>query len=230
MPMGNFIYSKFNNFSNSAIKLMTNCLPEMTIGNKRVLKGIKWVGEHISSPQNRLILGASALLSQPFIDLYNKKVDEDTRRSSAARTVAKILAGTTSGFLVRYYSIKAIEKMTQIPSKSKKFYQTVFTPNPKLVKITARKLSQYKKTIGSLLALWVMLITNFLFDAPVTKKLTNKFIPIFARKNDNKKSYPKNYQLNNLERFLKIPSQNKNQSSNLIVQKVNSINIGGQNA
>lgn len=72
---------------------IVNIVPEMTISNEKTLKGLKWVGEKVSSPENRLILGVTALMSQPFIDLNNKKVDEDTRKVSAARTVAKLLQG-----------------------------------------------------------------------------------------------------------------------------------------
>lgn len=73
------------NYSSSvsrAFRRVWNKVPSVTIANKKALKGIKWVGEHISSPENRLILGVSALMSQPFIDLSNKRVDEETRKTS----------------------------------------------------------------------------------------------------------------------------------------------------
>ena len=127
-------------------------------------------------------------MSQPFIDLHNKRVDEETRKSSAARTVAKIIAGTTSGFFVRYYTIKAVEKMTQMPAKGLKAWQTVFTPSPNLVKLGQEMLNKYKNTVGSLLALGIMLCTNFLFDAPVTKSLTNKFIALNKDQADKKRA------------------------------------------
>lgn len=170
--------------SDRVINKIVSKLPELCISNDKILRGIKWTGEHISSPQNRLILGVSALLSQPYIDLFNRRVDEDTRKTSASRTAAKIIAGTTSGFFVRYYTIKIIEKMTKMPSKTKKCWETFFTPSPELVKLSGKMLSQYKNTIGSILALVVMLFTNFLFDAPVTKFLTNKFISKFVNKGD----------------------------------------------
>ena len=37
-------------------------------------------------------------------------------------------------------------------------------------------MNQYKKALGSFVALLVMLITNFAIDAPLTKFLTNKFV------------------------------------------------------
>ena len=156
---------------------IVNIVPEMTISNEKTLKGLKWVGEKVSSPENRLILGVTALMSQPFIDLNNKKVDEDTRKVSAARTVAKIIAGTTTGVLIRSGCIHAIDAFTKLPTeitpdmKFKKL-RTLFTPSSGILK----DLNQYKKSLGTILSLGVMVVTNFLLDAPLTKFLTNKFV------------------------------------------------------
>lgn len=156
---------------------IVNIVPEMTISNEKTLKGLKWVGEKVSSPENRLILGVTALMSQPFIDLNNKKVDEDTRKVSAARTVAKIIAGTTTGVLIRSGCIHAIDSFTKLPTeitpdmKFKKL-RTLFTPSVGILK----DLNQYKKSLGTILSLGVMVVTNFLLDAPLTKFLTNKFV------------------------------------------------------
>ena len=156
---------------------IVNIVPEMTISNEKNLKGLKWVGEKVSSPENRLILGVTALMSQPFIDLNNKKVDEDTRKVSAARTVAKIIAGTTTGVLIRSGCIHAIDAFTKLPTeitpnmKFKKL-RTLFTPSAGILK----DLNQYKKSLGTILSLGVMVVTNFLLDAPLTKFLTNKFV------------------------------------------------------
>ena len=45
-------------------------------------------------------------MSQPFIDASNKNVDEKTRKVSVARTIAKIIAGTLTGYFVRKGCIK----------------------------------------------------------------------------------------------------------------------------
>lgn len=156
---------------------IVNIVPKMTISNEKTLKGLKWVGEKVSSPENRLILGVTALMSQPFIDLNNKKVDEDTRKVSAARTVAKIIAGTTTGVLIRSGCIHAIDAFTKLPTeitpdmKFKKL-RTLFTPSAGIL----QDLNQYKKSLGTILSLGVMVVTNFLLDAPLTKFLTNKFV------------------------------------------------------
>lgn len=156
---------------------IVNIVPKMTISNEKTLNGLKWVGEKVSSPENRLILGVTALMSQPFIDLNNKKVDEDTRKVSAARTVAKIIAGTTTGVLIRSGCIHAIDAFTKLPTEitpDMKFknLRTLFTPSAGILK----DLNQYKKSLGTILSLGVMVVTNFLLDAPLTKFLTNKFV------------------------------------------------------
>ena len=57
-------------------------IPEAVYSDKKMVNGIKKTGEKISSAEQRLILGASALMSQPFIDANNKRVDEKTRKVS----------------------------------------------------------------------------------------------------------------------------------------------------
>ena len=131
----------------------------------------------MSSAENRLILGASALMTQPFIDAANKDVDQETRRYSICRTVAKVIAGTVTGYTIRKLCIKSIDAFTKLPTeinpqaKFKKLRSSLLPT----VKHTAEELSQYKNALGTLMALGVMLFTNFLIDAPLTKFLTNKF-------------------------------------------------------
>ena len=147
-----------------------------TVNGEKALERIKWIGEHISTPENRLILGISALMSQPFIDAANKNVDEKTRRYSVARTIAKIIAGTVTGVTIRKLCIKAVDAFTveniTAAMKHPKLRQCLLPT----IEHTAEQLKQYKNTVGSLAALGVMLFTNFLIDVPLTKYLTNKFV------------------------------------------------------
>ncbi len=152
-------------------------IPQMTVKGERANKAIKWIGKNISSPENRFILGATALMSQPFIDLSNKKVDEDTRKVSAARTVAKIIAGTATGVLIRSGCIHAVNAFTKLPREIRpdmkfKTLRTLLTPSEKVCK----NLAEYKNAMGTIIATVVMMFTNFLIDAPLTKFLTNKFV------------------------------------------------------
>jgi len=109
-----------------------------------------------------LILGATAIFMQPAIDAHNKNVDEKTRKVSVARTIAKIVAGTLTGFAIRKACIKAMDLKMFKPSNA--------------VKVTKDAFEQYKNAMGTIVALVVMLFTNFLIDAPLTKWLTNVLI------------------------------------------------------
>ena len=180
------IGSVSNSISRNMTQRIVNIMPSMTVSNERALKSLKWIGEKVSSPENRLILGVSALMSQPFIDLHNRKVDEDTRKISAARTVAKIIAGTATGVLIRSGCIHAINAFTKLPSEitpNMKFknLRTLFTPSLGL----CANLNKYKKAMGTILATVVMMFTNFLIDAPLTKFLTNKFIDRIHQNSSN---------------------------------------------
>ena len=175
-------------FSRAAAQRVVNVMPKMTVNSETANKVISWAGETLTSPHNRFILGATALMTQPFIDLNNKKVDEETRKVSAARTVAKIIAGTLTGVIIRAGCIKAINSFTKMPHeitegmKFKKLRQ-LFTPSPGIVE----DLKQYKDSLGTILSVGIMVFTNFLIDAPLTKFLTNKFIAKI-KKNENEKA------------------------------------------
>jgi len=161
------------------------------IGNKAEKFISNYVGKRINSPEQRLLQGATALALQPFIDFNNKKADDETRAVSVARTIGKIVAGTLVGVSVRYgcialakyfsrFTLQEGEKyITSISRKSKK---DILLPNfsPDLYKEMSKDefLTKYDNTIkmiGSVLATVSMIFTNFLIDAPLTKKIT-KFL------------------------------------------------------
>ena len=173
--MSNLSVKPLFSYGRKASRWLFDKLPSVELKNGKVLNSIKWAGQHISSPQNRVILGATALMSQPFIDLHNRNVDEETRKVSAARTVAKILAGTTTGFFVRYYTIKAVDAFTHNPIKARNIMQSLLFPK-KIINPTIKGMQQYRLALGTYISLIVMLFTNFLIDAPLTKILTNFFV------------------------------------------------------
>ena len=173
------------NYVRRAAKWVFDKLPSVEFKSEKILQGIKWAGQNISSPQNRVILGATALMSQPFIDLHNRNVDEETRKVSAARTCAKILAGTTTGFFVRHYCIKAIDAFTKDPAEAEKFFESMFFPKG-IAKTSVKGMIKYKKALGTYASLAVMLFTNFAIDAPLTKFLTNIFVKKIKDHDKNK--------------------------------------------
>ena len=152
-----------------------NILPNAEFSNEKFLYRLKDIGKNFSSDKQRLALGITALATQPFIDAHNKSVDEKTRKVSVARTIAKIIAGTLTGFLIRYGCIKAIKAFSQIPGKGVAKYKTIFTPKG-VTDNTTDAFDQYRNAMGTVVALGVMVFTNFLIDAPLTKFLTNTFV------------------------------------------------------
>lgn len=164
-----------SNCYHSAQQRVLNMFPEKVCSKEKTTRVIKKIGEEVSSAENRLILGVTALMSQPFIDGHNKNVDEKTRKVSVARTIAKIIAGTTTGYLIRKGCIKGIKAFSQIPGPNVPKYKTIFTPKNIKNNMTDA-FAQYRNAIGTIVALVVMMFTNFLIDAPLTRFLTNKFI------------------------------------------------------
>ncbi len=166
---------KIPRLTNKAKAKAFGLVPNTEISNETLLNAVYKTGAKISSAEQRLILGATALMTQPFIDYHNKKVDDETRKVSVARTVAKIIAGTATGFLIRKGCIKAIDVMSKIPAAGVPKWKTIFTPKG----ITDNKteaFQQYKNAMGTIVALFVMMFTNFLVDAPLTKFLTNLLV------------------------------------------------------
>ena len=147
-------------------------MPNFVAGDKAD-KFYKAAGREISSAENRLIFGATALMSQPFIDFHNRKIDEDTRRVAVCRTIAKIIAGTVTGYAVRKLSIKGMQACSHIPQKGMPKWKSFFTPKD-VTKADSDEFKQYQNALGTFISLGVMLFTNFLIDAPLTKFLTNK--------------------------------------------------------
>lgn len=168
--------------------------------NDRVRRFIsKTIGEHINSPEQRLIQGATALAMQPYIDFHNKKADKDTRAVSVARTIGKIVAGTIVGVGVRYASIGLIRKFSaynirvidldpygmkreKVLGFVKKSKKDIFTPvfakvqahwTPEEYKV---RYERYVKTMGTIVATVAMIFTNFLIDAPLTKAITKALV------------------------------------------------------
>lgn len=173
-------------FIHSATQKGLDLIPSATVSNEKILKGIEYIGKNFSSDKQRLVLGVTALATQPFIDAHNKNVDEDTRKVSVARTVAKIIAGTATGFLIRYGCIKSIKAFSHIPKPGMPKYKSFLTPKG-ITDNTTEAFQQYRNALGTIIALGVMVFTNFLIDAPLTKFLTNYFMSKKEKTNEVQK-------------------------------------------
>lgn len=169
---------------------------KLIVSNKRVKNCLDYVGKNLHAPEQRLLLGATALAIQPFIDLKNKDVDKETRMMSVARTLAKIIAGTAVGVAVRYAGIaitKALTKYTPVLDKSGNvvrlkdcgllvpLFQGMKKFKPIAPKELAENMTRYTKAMGTLLATVAMVYTNFSLDAPLTKWMTNLFNKVLVK-------------------------------------------------
>ena len=165
----------------------------MIIRNEYVKKGLDFAGKYLHAPEQRLLLGATALATQPFIDMHNKNVDKETRMMSVARTIAKIIAGTLVGVAVRQAGISFVKAFCKykpvtdsagrIISVEKQTNKDFFVPILNKLSLdkglTVEKLNKkfnlYTKAHGLFFATVAMVFTNFLLDAPLTKWMTGVF-------------------------------------------------------
>lgn len=171
------------------VENMFNKIPNgMTVKNEKNLRRLDWIGKEITSPQNRLIMGVTALATQPFIDLKNDKVDEKTRVMSCAKTLAKILVGTTVGVIVRHSAIKLAKQGCKDPAKGLGKWASVFIPEGVNFQKEADFIAQHKNTIGTVIGTLTGIVTNFIIDMPLTKILTSVFIKKFEGKPEKQTS------------------------------------------
>lgn len=150
-----------------------NAIPEATFKDKAQA----WdnFNKIMAKPaENRAIMGATAIVLQPTIDSMNKRVDEETRRVSICRTIAKIIAGTIVGIAVRGSSYKLVQKMTNLSSTGK--YSKALLPEKYIKRFTQKphELNNYRNALSTLMAVLAMCVTNFALDAPLSLWLTNK--------------------------------------------------------
>ena len=167
----------WQSFKNSIKQKVIDVVPEATVkGGAEHIDKWKKIDDWVSKPaENRLIMGATALVTQPVIDYNNHKVDEETRRVSRNRTIAKILAGTTVGMIVRGSCYKLVGKMTDVNGKGK--YSKFLLPESYINKFArdTKILKNYRSALSTAVAILAMCFTNFAIDAPLTVFLTNKF-------------------------------------------------------
>lgn len=155
------------------------------------------------SPQQRLFLGVTALPCLSFYD-YFISPDEQTKKASLSKTWAKIIAGTLTGFTVRKAGIKFVENFAKAKWKPVKnttdaiitkddnemlsfLYPKSWLGRRQIAKDEfENEKDKYVKNLGTYVAIAVMLVTNFLVDAPLTVYLTNFFREKVFKLNEQK--------------------------------------------
>ena len=169
-------------FSKSVGQTVLNAMPSHIFTSERAIHTFQKIGKYITPAENRLILGLSAIFLQVGIDAMNHSVDEETRKISMARTAAKVIAGTLTGFAIRKALIKSVDAFSVLPGTLGKNgkpirrtrLNTFFSPVTKALP-DSDEYQNYKNGLGNVLALIVMTFTNFAIDMPLTRFLTNKF-------------------------------------------------------
>lgn len=148
----------------------------ITLG-KKAEKTFNWLGER-STPFNRGVIGFFAFATQPWIDLFNKDVDEDTRKAAFRRTCAKIIVGTATGISVRMLCIKAMDKFTKTTEElgkraPKKWEQALIPSKPSLKEFEnmERFIKKHRNAMGTFIAIVAMMTV----DPFLTKFMTNYF-------------------------------------------------------
>lgn len=188
MNISNVSKSASNNWIASGIRRrLFGLIPDITVKKE---EPVYRIGRIISRPDvGRAVMGATAILTQPFIDYYNPKVDDDTAKVSTCRTIGKIIAGTTVGCAVRsmcYYGIQALTNTD--PNASK--WQKLLLPPKSVVNLMNKKhgnwIKNYNSTLATLIGLGVMLFTNVMFDVPLTNFITKKLLPVIGIKSEKK--------------------------------------------
>ena len=122
--------------------------------------------DNISSAEQRLLVGVTGVVMQPWIDLKNKKVDKETRLYSACKNCAKALIGATTGFFIRKGCIKFVNRLIENGK--------LLPKNKTGIRHYAQKVKNYGNALGTGLAIVVMMATNFILDAPLTQLLSSK--------------------------------------------------------
>ena len=91
------------------------------------------------------------------------------------RTIAKILAGTSVGIVVRGSCYSLVEKMTDIKGKGRFSKALMPTKHLKELLKEPKLLKNYRSALSTGIAILAMCFTNFAIDAPLTVFLTNHF-------------------------------------------------------
>ncbi|MDD3420511.1 MAG: hypothetical protein PHE78_07950 [Candidatus Gastranaerophilales bacterium] len=131
-------------------------------------KSFDWMS-NLDGTHQRIILGGTALVTQPVIDYYNPMADEKTRKFSVLKTVIKIVVGTVVGTSVRHVGMMYARKVT----KGNKFLEKI--KNPALKKDLTKIFSNEKDkknfigNFGTILGLMGVIVADFTFDMPLAK-------------------------------------------------------------
>lgn len=186
-----------NPVSHGIRRRLFDMIPNMTIKKEDLVFKI---GRVLSRPDvGRAVMGATAILTQPFIDYYNPKVDRDTAKVSTCRTIGKIIAGTTVGCLVRSMCYYGTQALTSLKPNAPAWRKSLLPPEiivRYMNKHHPNWIKNYNSALATLIGLGAMLFTNVLVDVPFTNFITKKLMPIIGGKKTPDLSIYRNYPKN----------------------------------
>ena len=188
----------------------TDKLADKISKNPKALIGITALAGS-SVVAQKLVMSAGEVSIAPFIDIGVGKTitkltgekDGRTNQSSkvqATRTVAQTVGGTITGIVIR---VACIAAATAACAKlGKKVGDSLGGKigriladsdngriNPKTDIYSYReKMSAWGKNLGGAAATFIMMVTNFLIDAPLINWINKKISPLFGIKTENQKN------------------------------------------
>lgn len=168
-------------------------IPNITINGEAFANNI---GTILSRPDvNRAIMGATAIMTQPFIDYYNPDVDRDTAKVSTFRTIGKIIAGTTVGCAVRSLCYYGTHALTSMAKNAPAWRQTLLPPKS-IMEYLANKnpdwLKNHRSVLATIIGLGAMLFTNVLLDVPFTNLISEKLLKRYRKNHPEPTNNPLN--------------------------------------
>ncbi|MBQ3310697.1 hypothetical protein IJG72_01325 [bacterium] len=163
-------------------------------------KGLKFLS-NMSTTKQTIILMIPGLTINPAIDLFNKKVDDETRKFSACRSIAKELAGSSIGVGVRALCGMGCEKLL----KKGHLFGKMLDKN---AKDYLKQLKEHAGIVGGISALGALLFTDFFVDIPfinfTNELLVKLFFPKYAKNNK-----PENLKQPIDDKKIQEPKENK---------------------
>jgi hypothetical protein len=136
-------------------------------------KHFDWMHK-LNGTHQRMILGGTAIVTQPLIDYYNPMADEKTRQFSVLKTIIKIVVGTVVGTAVRHVGMKYAKSLTKDAAGQAKVLSKIKNPetSAKLKQIFAdpHKKENFESNMGTIIGLMGVIVADFTFDLPLAKK------------------------------------------------------------
>lgn len=135
----------------------------------------KFVGQHVSVAEKKLIQNTAAACIQPKVDMIFG--EEDDRVDIAIKSVSKSIAGGITGFLIRVAIIGTFNKNLTFDENNKSLVRKYFMPKQALLMSqschlneTFRRMKTYNETMGTIISILIMsTFTNKNIDVPLTR-------------------------------------------------------------